>query len=222
MTFGLRRVEPLRAEVNGAVLAVLAASSAIEAISRLVIPPDVAAVRARRRARRDAVNVAAVACCAERTARPEHRGQLPAHPHRPLRLHRHGDRRPRDPRNRLRPRRRDRVTGGRGADAPLRLALLRDCGRIFLEAAPEGIAPRRSASRWPPTRAWSRCTTSTLGARLRLPDPDRARPRRLGRRLSCCRAGLEQMLHERFGIAHTTLQVEHEPETFLKIEHGLD
>src|SRR4051794_10562158 len=44
MTFGLKRVEPLSAVINGAVLAVLAVVFTIEAISRLVSPHDVDAV----------------------------------------------------------------------------------------------------------------------------------------------------------------------------------
>src|SRR4051794_31500781 len=44
MTFGLKRVEPLSAAINGAVLAVLAVVFTIEAISRLVSPHDVDAV----------------------------------------------------------------------------------------------------------------------------------------------------------------------------------
>ena len=30
------------------------------------------------------------------------------------------------------------------------------------------------------------------------------------------------MLHERFGLDHTTLQVEHEPKTLLTIDHKLE
>src|SRR3954468_24871222 len=41
MTYGLKRVEPLSAAINGAVLGVLAIVFTIEAISRLVNPRDV-------------------------------------------------------------------------------------------------------------------------------------------------------------------------------------
>src|SRR4051812_44521531 len=74
MTFGLKRVEPLSAAVNGAVLGVLAIVFTIEAIARLVhphevdatlvlvvalvaIPVNLAAVRALSKANRESVNI---------------------------------------------------------------------------------------------------------------------------------------------------------------------
>src|SRR5438874_1806548 len=74
MTFGLKRAEPLSAAINGAVLAVLAVVFVIEAVSRLAnphhvdatlvlvvalvaIPVNIAAVRALGRANRESVNV---------------------------------------------------------------------------------------------------------------------------------------------------------------------
>jgi cobalt-zinc-cadmium efflux system protein len=77
MTYGLKRAEPLSAAINGAVLAVLAIVFTIEAISRLVdphevdgalvlvvalvaIPVNVIAVRALARANRDSINVEGV------------------------------------------------------------------------------------------------------------------------------------------------------------------
>src|SRR3954462_8872115 len=77
MPYGLKRVEPLSAAVNGAVLGVLAIVFTIEAISRLVnprdveaglvlvvalvaIPVNIIAVRALSRANRESVNVEGV------------------------------------------------------------------------------------------------------------------------------------------------------------------
>ena len=52
--------------------------------------------------------------------------------------------------------------------------LLRDSGRIFLEAAPAKLAPERWARRWRPGRSWPRCTTCTSG---RSPPASPPRPR---------------------------------------------
>jgi cobalt-zinc-cadmium efflux system protein len=43
----------------------------------------------------------------------------------------------------------------------------------------------------------------------------------VGRRANChqARRELEHMIHERFGIDHTTLQVDHEGGDLLEIEH---
>ena len=66
------------------------------------------------------VNLAAVwTLVARQPPQPQHRGQLPAHPDRPVWLHRHRDRRRGDPGERLRARRPDRLAAGRRADDPL-------------------------------------------------------------------------------------------------------
>ena len=58
-----------------------------------------------------------------------------------------------------------------------RLRLLRDSGRVLLEAAPRDLDPPRSATRSRPSTTWSRSTTSTSGRSARLPRDVRARDR---------------------------------------------
>jgi cobalt-zinc-cadmium efflux system protein len=221
MTFGLKRAEPLSAAINGAVLGVLAIVFTIEAISRLVsphdvnatvvlvvalvaIPVNVAAVRALSRANRESVNVegafqhiltdlyafVATAIAAVVIL----------------------------------------ATGFDRADAIAALVvaalmvhaaygLLRDSGRIFFEAAPEGLDPNTVGHAlaampgvasvhdlhiWEVTSGFPSLSAHVV----------------VGREDDChdCRAELERMLHERFGLDHTTLQVEHEPRTLLTID----
>jgi cobalt-zinc-cadmium efflux system protein len=97
--------------------------------------------------------------------------------------------------------------------------LLRDSGRIFLEAAPKGIdVPALGAAMvavdgvaevhdlhvWEVTSGFPALSAHVLvGAQ---DDCHRAR------------ADLETLLHDRFGIEHTTLQVEHEGGDLLSIE----
>ena len=100
MTFGLRRVEILSAQANGVTLLVLAAFIAYEAIRRLFDPPRVrgglilavALVGVRRQPRRH------LDARQGQPREPQRRGLLPAPAHRPVRVHRHRDRRRRDPR----------------------------------------------------------------------------------------------------------------------------
>jgi cobalt-zinc-cadmium efflux system protein len=221
MTYGLKRVEPLSAAINGAVLAVLAIVFTIEAISRLVnphhvqaelvlivalvaIPVNVIAVRALSRANRESVNVEGVfqhiitdlyAFVATAIAAIV-----------------------------------ILATGFNQADAIAALfvaalmlraatSLLRDSGRIFLEAAPAGIDPAavgHELAAYPGVvsvhdlHVWE--VTSgfpSLSAHIVVGWDDDCHD---------CRAGLERMLHERFGIDHTTLQVEHQPKTLLTID----
>jgi cobalt-zinc-cadmium efflux system protein len=225
MTYGLKRVEPLSAVINGAVLAVLALVFVIEAISRLVnphdvkaglvlvvalvaIPVNVLAVRALARANRESVNVEGVfqhiitdlyAFIATAIAAVV-----------------------------------ILATGFNQADAIAALfvaalmirasvALLRDSGRIFLEAAPEGIDPNavgHELAAYPGVvsvhdlHVWE--VTSgfpSLSAHVVVGWDDDCHG---------CRAGLEEMLHDRFGIDHTTLQVEHQPNTLLTIDAPAD
>jgi len=221
MTYGLKRVEPLSAAINGAVLAVLALVFTIEAISRLAnpheveaalvlvvalvaIPVNVVAVRALARANRESVNVEGVfqhiltdlyAFIATAIAAVV-----------------------------------ILATGFDRADAIAALfvaalmtraavSLLRDSGRIFLEAAPAGIEPDavgHALAAYPGVvsvhdlHVWE--VTSgfpSLSAHIVVGWDDDCHD---------CRAGLERMLRERFGLDHTTLQVEHEPKTLLSIE----
>jgi cobalt-zinc-cadmium efflux system protein len=221
MTYGLKRVEPLSAAINGAVLAVLAIVFVIEAISRLVnphdveaglvlivalvaIPINVIAVRSLSRANRESVNVEGVfqhiltdlyAFVATAIAAIV-----------------------------------ILATGFNRADAIAALfvaalmlraaaSLLRDSGRIFLEAAPAGIDPEavgHELAAYPGVASvhdlhvWE--VTSgfpSLSAHIVVGWDDDCHD---------CRAGLERMLHERFGIDHTTLQVEHQPKTLLTID----
>ena len=225
MTYGLKRAEPLSAAINGAVLGVLAIVFIVEAISRLAsphdvdatlvlivalvaIPVNVAAVRALSRANRASVNVEgafqhiltdlyafiATAIAAIVIL----------------------------------------ATGFDRADAIAALfvaalmlracyGLLRDSGRIFLEAAPAGLDPDavgHALAAYPGVvsvhdlHVWE--VTSgfpSLSAHIVVGWDDDCHD---------CRAGLEHMLRDRFGIDHTTLQVEHQPKTLLTIDRKFE
>jgi cobalt-zinc-cadmium efflux system protein len=97
--------------------------------------------------------------------------------------------------------------------------LLRASGRVFLEAAPEGLDPdqigRAMAAHegirevhdlhvWEVTSGFPALSAHVLVGR----DDDCH-----GRRMQ-----LERLLHERFGIDHTTLQVDHEGGRLLELE----
>jgi cobalt-zinc-cadmium efflux system protein len=225
MTYGLKRAEPLSAAVNGAVLAVLAVVFVIEAVSRLAsphdvdavlvlvvalvaIPVNVAAVRALGRANRASVNIegafqhlltdlyafiATAIAAAVILATGFDRA--------------------------------DAIAALFVAALMLRasVSLLRDSGRIFLEAAPEGIEPDvvgRALAAMPGVvsvhdlHVWE--VTSgfpSLSAHIVVGCDDDCHD---------CRAELETMLHERFGLDHTTLQVEHEPRRLISIESQAD
>jgi cobalt-zinc-cadmium efflux system protein len=221
MTFGLKRVEPLSAAINGAVLGVLAVVFVIEAVSRLAnphevdatlvlvvalvgIPVNIAAVRALGRANRGSVNVegafqhlltdlyafiaTAIAAVVILTTGFD---------------------------------RADSIAALVVAALMLRAAasLLRDSGRIFLEASPAGLDPDvvglalasapgvvsvHDLHVWEVTSGFP-----SLSAHVIVGSDDDCHD---------CRASLEQLLHERFGLDHTTLQVEHEPHTLLTID----
>jgi cobalt-zinc-cadmium efflux system protein len=225
MTFGLKRVEPLSAVINGAVLAVLAVVFTIEAIARLVsphhvdgvvvlvvalvaIPVNLLAVRALGHANRASVNVEGVfqhiltdlyAFIATAIAAI-------------VILTTGFDRA-------------DSIAALLVAALMLRAAvsLLRDSGRIFLEAAPEGIDPDavgHALASYPGVvsvhdlHVWE--VTSgfpSLSAHIVVGWDDDCHD---------CRAGLEHMLRETFAIDHTTLQVEHQPKTLLTIDRKFD
>jgi len=61
--------------------------------------------------------------------------------------------------------------------------LVKASGRVFLEAAPEGLDPRRSAGRWCASPVWSRFTTCTYGRSPRVSRALGARARRPRERL---------------------------------------
>ena len=225
MTYGLKRVEPLSAAINGAVLAVLALVFTIEAISRLAnpheveaalvlvvalvaIPVNVVAVRALARANRESVNVEGVFQHILTDLYAFNATAIAA----VVIL----------------------ATGFDRADAIAALfvaalmtraavSLLRDSGRIFLEAAPAGIEPDavgHALAAYPGVvsvhdlHVWE--VTSgfpSLSAHIVVGWDDDCHD---------CRAGLERMLRERFGLDHTTLQVEHEPKTLLSIDRKFE
>ena len=97
--------------------------------------------------------------------------------------------------------------------------LVRDSGRIFLEAAPKGVDPD----------AIGRAMIGTAGI-VEVHDlhvwevtsgfPALSAHVLVGNETDChaARAEVEAMLHERFGIDHTTLQVDHEGGRLLAIE----
>ena len=96
--------------------------------------------------------------------------------------------------------------------------LLRATGRIFLEAAPEGIAPDEVGGA---LRAQSGVTNvhDLHIWEISSGFPALSAHVLVGRSEDChrIRQELEALLHERFGIAHTTLQVEHTSERLLDI-----
>jgi cobalt-zinc-cadmium efflux system protein len=221
MTFGFKRVEILSAQANGITLLVLAAVIAIEGVRRLVSPPGVdgalvlavalagivvnlAATAVLARANRTSLNVegsfqhlltdlfafvgTAVAAVAILLTGFD---------------------------------RADAIASLLVAGLMLRSAagLLRESGRIFLEASPKGIDPERIGRLmaaqpgvvevhdlhvWEVTSEFP-----ALSAHVTVePDAD------------CHRARLElaDLIERRFGIHHTTLQVEHQPKRLVQIE----
>lgn len=221
MTFGLKRVEILSAQINGITLLVLAALIGYEAVHRLVDPPGVdgglvlfvalAGI---------AVNLAATAVLAGANRRSLNVEGSFQHILTDLYAF---------------------VgtavaaaviilTGFDRADAIASLAvaalmlrsaygLLRDSGRVFLEAAPKGIDPdaigRRMAAQpgvvevhdlhvWEVTSEFPALAAHVTVAA----DAD------------CHRARLElaELLEREFGVHHTTLQVEHQPQRLVQIE----
>jgi cobalt-zinc-cadmium efflux system protein len=99
------------------------------------------------------------------------------------------------------------------------LALVRDSGRVFLEAAPKGLQPRAIGEAlvaqphvvevhdlhvWEVTSGFPALSAHVL--------VDAASDCHAARR------EMEAMLHERFGLDHTTLQVDHASAELLRIE----
>jgi len=221
MTFGLKRVEILSAQANGITLLVLAAIIAIEAVSRLVSPPAVegglilvvalvgivvnlTATATLARANRQSLNVEgsfqhiltdlfAFIGTAIAAAVILLTGFDRA----------------------------DAIASLGVAGLMLRSAygLLRDSGRIFLEASPKGIDPDRigrlmagqdGVVELHDLHVWE--VTSEF--------PALSAHVTVGRDVDCHRARLElaELIEREFDIHHTTLQVEHEPQRLVQIQ----
>ena len=165
MTYGLEpRGDPLRPGQRRTLL-VLGLLISTRAMHRLFDPPAVDARRcSSSRSRASGSTSPRVAFSRGANRREsQRRGLVPPPRDRPLRVHRHRDRRGRDPGHRLRSCGRDRLAAVAALMLRSAYGLLRASGRVFLEAAPEGVDPSRSATRWPPSPAWSRYTTCTCG-----------------------------------------------------------
>jgi cobalt-zinc-cadmium efflux system protein len=221
MTYGLKRSEILAAAINGTTLLVLGILIVIEGVRRIVDPPDVegglvlavailgiavnlAATMILARANRDSLNVegafqhivtdlAAFVATAIAGAIVLATGFGRA----------------------------DGIAALFVAALMLRAAsmLLRESGRVFLEAAPRGLDPEAIGHRmaahngvtevhdlhvWEVTSGFPALSAHVI----------------VGRNTDChdVRRTLEAMLHDDFEIEHTTLQVEHEGGDLLEIE----
>jgi cobalt-zinc-cadmium efflux system protein len=221
MTFGLKRVEILSAQANGITLLVLAAVIAIEAVRRLVSPPSVDA---------DLILVVALAGIVVNLAATATLARA--------------NRRSLNVEGSFQHLLTDLfafvgtaiaaavilLTGFDRADAIASLfvaalmlrsayGLLRESGRIFLEASPKGVDPERIGRRmaeqagvvevhdlhvWEVTSEFPALSAHVTVAQ----DAD------------CHRARLElaDLIEHQFGIHHVTLQVEHEPKHLVQIE----
>ena len=220
MTFGFKRAEILSAQINGATLLVLAGVIVVEGVRRLLDPPDVqgtvvvvvavagiavnlAATRTLSGANRESMNVEGafqhlltdlIAFALTAVA-----GAVIL------------------------------LTGFREADGiaslviaavMLRAAygLLRDSGRVFLEAAPRGLDPDtigHALARRPGVVEVHDLHVWEVGSGFASFSAHVT----VGRDSDChaIRRGLEDELRERFGIEHTTLQVDHEGGELLHI-----
>jgi cobalt-zinc-cadmium efflux system protein len=221
MTFGLKRVEILSAQVNGVSLLVLAALIAYEAIHRLLDPPGVDGGLVLAVALAGvAVNLAATAVLARANRRSLNVEGSFQHLLTDLYafigtavaaaviLLTGFDRA-------------DPIASLLVAALMLRSAyvLLRESGRVFLEASPRGLDPdaigRRMAAQpgvvevhdlhvWEVTSEFPALAAHVTVAA----DAD------------CHRARLElaELLEREFGVRHSTLQVEHRPDALVQIE----
>lgn len=223
MTFGLRRVEILSAQANGITLLVLAGLVVYEGVRRLIDPPDVAGA--------SVLVVAAIGALVNVGV---------------LWVLRGADRRSLNIEGSYQHVLMDLLgsiaalvagavilaTGADRADAIAALAvavlmlrsawgLLRDTGRVLLEAAPEGLDPDEIGgvmARHPGVaevhdlHVWE--VTSGFAALSAHVIVDRHEDCHLRTR------ELERVLAERFGIHHTTLQTEHATERIHGIERG--
>jgi cobalt-zinc-cadmium efflux system protein len=97
--------------------------------------------------------------------------------------------------------------------------LLRESGRVFLEAAPRGLDPEQIGQRMAGTPGV--CEVHDLHVwEVTSGFPAMSAHILVGRNTDChdVRRTLEVMLHDEFAIEHTTLQVEHEGGDLLEIE----
>ena len=225
MTFGLKRAEILSAQVNGITLLVLAALIGVEAVRRLISPPEVEAglvlvvalagivinllaTSTLARANRRSLNIegsfqhlltdlfafigTAIAAAVILLSDFQ---------------------------------RADPIASLFVAALMLRSAygLLRDSGRVFLEASPKGIDPQKIGRRlaeqpgvvevhdlhlWEVTSGFP-----SLSAHVTVESEADCHRIRLS---------LADLLERDYGIDHSTLQVEHQPEKLLKIEDRPD
>jgi cobalt-zinc-cadmium efflux system protein len=223
MTFGLRRTEILSAQANGLTLLLLAALIGIEAVRRLVSPPDVeaglvlavavggivvnlAASATLARANRQSLNIegsfqhivtdlfafigTAIAAIVILASGFD---------------------------------RADPIASLFVVALMLRSAygLLRDSGRVFLEASPKGLdaqsignllASQQGVVEVHDLHLWE-VTSGFPSLSAHVTVEGEADCHRI-------RLSLADMLEREYGIAHSTLQVEHEPERLLEIEHA--
>ena len=218
MTFGLRRAEILAAQANGVTLLVLGLLIVAESIRRLVSPPDVhGGLVLATAAAGAAVNVLALWQVAQ--ANRESLNVEGSFRHLLTDLYAFGG---------------TALaglvvwtTGFERADPIASLAvaasmlfsawpLLRKTGRVLLEAAPEGLSPDEVAA------AMRSHTGVTDVHDLHVWEISSGFPALsahvlVGREEDChrIRRELEGVLHERFGLDHTTLQVDHTSERLL-------
>jgi len=101
--------------------------------------------------------------------------------------------------------------------------LLRASGRVLLEASPEGVDPGEISAALAAHAAvtnvhdlhvWEITSGFPALAAHVLVEPNAD--------CHAVRRELEGVLHERFGIDHTTLQVEHQPRTLLTIDRKFE
>jgi cobalt-zinc-cadmium efflux system protein len=221
LTYGLKRTEILSAQFNGATLLVLALVIVYEGVRRLISPPDVegpallvvalvgvvvnlVASWVLARANRESLNVegafqhiltdlAAFVATAIAGAIILATGFVRA----------------------------DGIAALIVAAIMLRAAffLLRDSGRVFLEAAPKGTDPDAIG------RAMLTVDGVTEVHDLHVWEvtsnfPALSAHVLVGRETDChgARRDLEALLHDRFGVEHTTLQVDHEGGELLELE----
>lgn len=218
MTFGLRRAEILAAQANGVTLLLLGLVIAAESVRRLVSPPEVrGGLVVATAALGAAVNVAAlwqVAKANRSSLNVEGSFQhlltdlyaFAATAVAGLLVWTTGFDRA------------DPIASLAVAASMLAAAwpLLRKTGRVLLEAAPEGVAPDEVAAA---LRGHSGVTdVHDLHVwEISSGFPALSAHVLVGREEDChrIRRELESVLHERFGIDHTTLQVEHTAERLL-------
>ncbi|MEV1053317.1 cation diffusion facilitator family transporter [Streptomyces sp. NPDC049887] len=219
-TYGLKRVEILSAQVNGLSLMLLGAWLSVEAVERLIDPPEVRGGLMLVTALAGiAVNVAATWCISR--ANRSSLNVEGAYQHilndlfafigtavAALVV---------------------LTTGFARADGMATLVvvalmfragygLLRDSGRIFLEAAPAHVDPDRLGERLAAQRGvreihdlhiWQITSQEPALSAHVLVEP--------GGDCHAVRRDLEDLLRRDFGITHTTLQVDHRPETLLQV-----